>query len=196
VLLIQMKKHPLSGRWALPGGLVAAEEKLDESAARILLEQTGVSQVYLEQLYTFGAPERDPLGRVVSVAYISLVPPEAYILRTTEKYQAVAWRPASKVQHLAYDHDHILTYARQRLEWKLEYTNVVWSLLPPKFTLTQLQQTYEIILERTLDKRNFRKKILALGLISALEEKTSGEAHRPAMLYRFNSQEPEIVRLL
>lgn len=198
VLLIQVKKTPFEKRWALPGGLVADQETLDHAAARILTEQTGVQDVYLEQLYTFGALDRDPLGRVLSVAYFSLVrPPESPAdgLHTTPKYAGVRWWSVSDVRRLAYDHDEILEYARNRLAWKLEYTNVSWSLLPRKFTLSALQRVYESVLGRPLDKRNFRKKILSLGLIDAVGEREGG-AHRPAMLYRFSSRKPRIVQIL
>lgn len=198
VLLIQMKKLPFRGQWALPGGLIAAGETLDDAAARFLEEQTGVRDVYLEQLYTFGRLNRDPLGRVVSVAYFCLVAPPASVqagLRTTDKYSAVRWRPVSQARRLAYDHDEILGYARLRLGWKLQYTNASWALLPRRFTLTALQRTYEAVLGRSFDKRNFRKKVLSLGIVEPSGE-TTGGAHRPAMLYRFVTRKPRIVEVL
>ncbi len=196
VLLIQMKKKPFTGKWALPGGLIGNRESLDTAASRILNEQTGVSDVYLEQLFTFGRPERDPLRRVVSVAYFSLIHPSGLELQTTSKYAAVRWWRVTEAPRLAYDHKEILSYARQRLKWKVQYTNVIWSLLPRKFTLSELQKAYEAVLDRDLDKRNFRKKILSLGLIEPLGEKQAGGAHRPAMLYRFESRKPKIVEVL
>lgn len=196
VLLIQMKKAPFGGMWALPGGLIDEGERLDAAAARILKEQTGVSRVYLEQLYTFDGEERDPEGRVVSVAYFSLIPPEGLHLRTTPKYRGVRfWSCAELPPRLAYDHREILSYAQARLASKVQYTNVMGSLLPEKFTLSQLQRAYESVLDRALDKRNFRKKILSLGLVRASGEKATGGRHRPAMLYRFASHEPEIVEV-
>jgi len=198
VLLIQMTKKPFTRQWALPGGLVRVDETLDAAAARILEEQTGVKDVYLEQLYTFGRLDRDPLDRVVSVAYVSLIAPPVSPtqgLRTTTKYSAVRWWRVSEASRLAYDHDEILSYARKRLAWKLEYTNVSWSLLPRKFRLTDLQRVYEAVLGHPLDKRNFRKKILSLGLIESVGE-VEGGAHRPAMLYRFRSRRPRIVEIL
>ena len=194
VLLIQMKKSPFDGMWALPGGLIEDGETLDAAAARILDEQTGVKRVYLEQLYTFDGETRDPSGRVLSVAYFSLVPPEGHELRTTKKYGAVRfWQASEPPKRLAYDHSEILAYALQRLQWKVQYTNVIWSLLPHKFTLSQLQNAYETVLNRALDKRNFRKKILSLGLVSSSGERSKGGRHRPAMLYRFETKRPEIV---
>ena len=182
--------------WALPGGLVQMRESLDTAAARILEEETGVRGVYLEQLYTFGDPKRDTLGRVVSVAYVALIPSSGIKLRTIDKYADVRWWPFRQLPKLAYDHNSIAAYAKRRLQWKLEYTNVAWSLLPPKFTLTELQEVYEVILGRKIDKRNFRKKILGLKLIHAIGEKTTSGAYRPAMLYRFWSKHPAIIKIL
>jgi 8-oxo-dGTP diphosphatase len=195
VLLIRLKKSPLAGLWALPGGLIETGETLDAAAARILEEQTGVSQVYLEQLYTFGRVDRDPLGRVVSVAYFSLVPP-GLELRAGPKYAGVGWRSLRRLGRLAYDHNEIAAYARKRLRFKVQYTNAIWSLLPPRFTLAELQKAYQAVLGRELDKRNFRRKILSLGLIEAVGEKSRTGAHRPAMLYRFLSRAPRIVEVL
>jgi 8-oxo-dGTP diphosphatase len=196
VLLIRMKKPPFGGKWALPGGLIEHGERLEGAAARILQEQTGVSRVYLEQLYTFDELDRDPGGRVISVAYFSLVGPSGHQLRTTSKYSDVRWWQPRDVGRLAYDHNEILAYAQQRLAWKVQYTNVVWSLLPGRFTLSELQRTYEAVLERRLDKRNFRKKILASGLILSVGEQARTGAHRPAMLYRFGARTPKLVELL
>jgi ADP-ribose pyrophosphatase YjhB (NUDIX family) len=194
VLLIQMRKKAFEGMWALPGGLIDEGEGLRGAAARILLEQTGVEKVYLEQLYTFDGSERDPYGRVVSVAYYSLIPPVGLDLRTTPKYEAVRfWDCHDRPPRLAYDHDEILTRALERLQSKVQYTNIMWSLLPETFTLRQLQVAYETVLNRTLDKRNFRRKILSLGLVTPSGEKSIGGRHRPAMLYRFSSQDPEKV---
>ncbi len=195
VLLIQMKKKPYAGRWALPGGLVSDGETLDAAAARILKEETGVSDVYLEQLYTFGALDRDPAGRTVSVAYFSLINGDGLTLRTFPKYAAVRWWKYSALPELAYDHQALAAYAKQRLAWKLEYTNVIWSLLPERFTLTDLQKAYEAVLGRRLDKRNFRKKVLALGLLKTAGEEIRG-AHRPPMLYSFTTKKPKIVQVL
>ncbi|HXV60927.1 MAG TPA: NUDIX domain-containing protein [Vicinamibacteria bacterium] len=196
VLLIQMKRRPFEDRWAFPGGLVEDGEALDAAAARILREQTGVSHVYLEQLYTFDDRKRDPSNRVVSVAYFSLVPPGGVALQTTEKYRAVRfWDLDRRPRPLAYDHEEILAYAQKRLQSKVQYTNVMFSLLPSKFTLSQLQSAYETVLKRSLDKRNFRKKVLSLGLVEASGERATGGRHRPAMLYRFEKMQPEIVEV-
>ena len=196
LLLIQMTKVPYTGMWALPGGLIQDDESLDDAAVRILYEETGVADVYLEQLYTFGQPDRDPAGRVVSVAYFALIHTTGIALLTQPKYADVRWWPCATLPPLAYDHDAVATYARQRLEWKLAYTNVVWSLLPRRFALTELQKVYEAVLGRSLDKRNFRKKILALGLVEPVGETAMRGAHRPAMLYCFTSREPKLIDML
>lgn len=192
VLLIEMKKSPFEGRWALPGGLIQEGEGLDAAAVRILEEQTGVERVYLEQLYTFDGRGRDPDRRVISVGYFSLIPPVGLDLRTTDKYRAVRfWSLGERPHPLAYDHESILDYAQRRLQAKVQYTNVMWSLLPVQFTLSQLQHAYETVLNRTLDKRNFRKKILSLGLVKPSGERSVGARHRPAMLYHFETRKPD-----
>lgn len=194
VLLIQRRGEPFAGRWAIPGGFVEADESLDDAAVRELREETGVADVYLEQLYTFGAPHRDPRGRVISVAYYALLRQPAALAAADDAADA-RWFALRDLPSLAFDHAEILDYARLRLRYKIEYTNIVYSLLPNTFTLTELQRVYEIILGRTLDKRNFRKKIGSLDLV----EPTGGErrdgAHRPAKLYRFRSREPMIVEI-
>lgn len=196
VLLIRMRKKPFEGMWALPGGLIDEGESLRDAAARILKEQTGVEGLYLEQLYTFDDRTRDPEGRVVSVAYYSLVPPVGLALGTTPKYEAVRfWDCQERPRELAYDHEAILGYAQARLQAKVQYSNVMWSLLPPRFTLRELQIAYEGVLSRRLDKRNFRKKILSLGLLRASGQKSKGGRHRPAMLYQFSSQTPTAVEV-
>jgi 8-oxo-dGTP diphosphatase len=194
VLLVRRRGEPFAGRWAIPGGFVEEDESLDAAAARELREETGVADVYLEQLYTFGEPRRDPRGRVISVAYYALLrhPPTA---TAGDDAADARWFPLRDLPPLAFDHAEILVYALSRLRAKVEYTNIVYSLLPDLFTLTELQRVYEIILGRALDKRNFRKKIGSLDLV----EPTGGErrdgAHRPAKLYRFRSREPIIVEI-
>lgn len=194
-LLVKIKQGPFVGHWAFPGGLVHAGEELDEAARRELCEKTGVSDLYLEQLYTFGEASRDPTAHTVSVAYFALVPPGVDTLSRGDKYADVSWAPVYALPSLAYDHNAIADYALQRLRAKLSYTNIVYSLLPSEFTLADLQELYEIILHQPLDRRNFRRKILALGLLKALP-KTRRGAHRPATLYAFTQRSPMNVAVL
>jgi 8-oxo-dGTP diphosphatase len=196
VLLIQIKKKPFSGRWALPGGLIGKRETTLNAAKRILIGETGVSDVYLEQLMTFDDLKRDPTSRVVTVAWFALLPKCDLQLHTSEKYAGVEWRPVDEVKQLAYDHDEILRVAVERLRAKLGYTNIVWSLLPSKFTLTELQEVYEAILGRNLDKRNFRKKILAAGLLRVTGAQRAIGAHRPAALYAFKTKELVVTNII
>lgn len=195
ILLIKMKEK-LKGMWALPGGSIDNNETTDKAAKRILSEQTGVSDVYLEQLYTFSELKRDPFDRVVSVAYFALIPAENVELQTNPKYADTRWQKVKKLPELAYDHAKIAKYSQKRLKWKISYTNVAWSLLPTEFTLSQLQKIYESILEKTIDKRNFRKKILSLKIIEETGKKSISGAHRPAMLYKFISIKLEIIEML
>jgi len=194
-LLVKIKKGSFTGRWAFPGGLVRLGESLDEAARRELYEKTGVQDLYLEQLYTFGDAHRDPTVHTVAVAYFALVPPLDHAPRSGEKYADIGWFPVHALPRLAYDHNAIARYALQRLQAKLSYTNIVYSLLPREFTLAELQEMYEVIVGRQLDRRNFRRKILALGLLKPLP-KTRRGAHRPATLYTFTRRSPMNVEVL
>jgi 8-oxo-dGTP diphosphatase len=194
-ILIEMKKKPFTGMWAFPGGLIGEEESLDNAARRELGEKTGVKNVYLEQLYTFSDPKRDPNGRVISTAYFALVNSAGLKLKTSEKYSGIDWFPTKRLPTLAYDHKEIAKYAIQRLQWKLEYTNIAYSLLPKKFTLSQLREIYEVILDRELDRRNFQRKVRALGLLKSTRKRRIGK-HRPARLYEFKSRKPAIMEVL
>ncbi len=194
-LLVKIKSGPCAGQWAFPGGLVGLHESTEEAARRELSEKTGVTDLYLEQLYTFGEPDRNPTHRVVSVAYFALVPRRGAYLRTTPKYADTAWRSVRKLPPLAYDHNDVAVLATERLRAKLGYTSIAWSLLDASFTLTELQEVYEVILGRPLDRRNFRKKILSLGLVKEARGQRRG-AHRPAQLFAFRSREPLITEIL
>ena len=196
VLLIAMKKRPFENHWAMPGGLVGGRETLEDSAMRHLVNKTGVRDVYLEQLATFGDPKRDPFGRVVSVAYMALISSQTLHLKTTKEYAGVAWFPFSKLPSLAYDHKVIVAAAHKRLVGKLAYTNIAYGLLPKEFALSELQSTYETILGRRLDKRNFRKKLLSLSLVTSTKKYRREGAHRPALLYRFTRHSPTVVPVL
>lgn len=196
VLLIKMKKNPFEGMWAVPGGLVKVDESLDFSAKKHLFNKTGIDNVYLEQLYTFGEVERDPLGRVISTAYFALMPNKGVSLKTTEEYEGVEWFSINNLPQMAYDHLEIIKKAQRRLKAKLGYTNIVYSLLPIEFTLTDLQKTYEIILGESMDKRNFRKKILSLNMVKKTDKSTTGGASRPAAYYKFIKRSPQIIEIL
>jgi 8-oxo-dGTP diphosphatase len=191
VLLIRRGAEPFKGRWALPGGFVEISESLEKAAARELKEEAGVTNVYLEQLYTFGEPKRDPRGRVISVSYFALVDADQQRIRAASDATEAEWQSVfdSKLgAKLAFDHKQILDYAVWRLRNKIEWTTVGYELLPKKFTLSELQRVYEIILQRPVDKRNFRKKILAQGQIRELNETRNDGAHRPAKLYSFREK--------
>ncbi len=185
VLLIERDAEPFRGRWALPGGFVGMDDTLDDAARRELEEETGLADIYLEQLYTFGAVHRDPRGRVVSTAYYALVSLVGRTPQAASDARLAQWCPLRAMPELAFDHAHILDTAIGRLRAKLRYRPIGFELLPEKFTLTQLQQLYETILEQPIDKRNFRKKILAMDLLEPLDEFRQG-ANRPARLYSFD----------
>jgi 8-oxo-dGTP diphosphatase len=185
LLLIQRLAKPFENRYALPGGFVLEDESLEAAAARELQEETGVSKVYLEQLYTFGDPKRDPRGRVVTVAYYALVPPNQALQAGTDAADA-GWFPINNLPALAFDHRKIADYAHQRLRNKLDYTNIGFELLPEKFTLTELQLVHEAILGEPLDKRNFRRKIVQRGIVKAIRE-WRDTGRKPAQLFRFRS---------
>ncbi len=186
VLLIQRDLPPFRGKWALPGGFVHLKETLEEAARRELQEETGLENVFLEQLYTYGAVNRDPRERVVTVAWYALVRLSDYRVKSATDACDAGWFGLKDLPPLAFDHDVILRDAYQRLQNKVRYQPIGFELLPIKFTLTQLQKLYEIILDRGLDKRNFRKKILGLGILEELDEVEPQVAHRAARLYRFN----------
>jgi 8-oxo-dGTP diphosphatase len=186
VLLIQRGIPPFEGKYALPGGFVLEGETLEVAALRELREETGTEQVYLEQLYSFGDPGRDPRGQVVTVAYYALVPADKSPLLAGTDAASARWFAVSELPPLAFDHATILECAVSRLRNKLEYTTVGFELLPAKFTLTRLQSLHEAILGKPLDKRNFRRRILALGLLKATKE-MEATGRKPARLYVFRS---------
>ena len=184
VLLIRRKNPPFQGEWAIPGGFVEIHESLEEAALRELEEETGVRDVYLEQLYTFGDPDRDPRGRTITVAYFALVPATAIQPHAGSDATEARWWSVYNLPPLAFDHADILAYALQRLRYKLEYTAVGFELLPETFVLSELQAAYEVVLGEKLDKRNFRRKILSAKVIEETGAYRTGEG-RPAKLYRF-----------
>ncbi len=186
VLLVKRRSWPYEGMWAIPGGFVNIDESLEAAAKRELQEETGVQDVYLEQLYTFGDPGRDPRARVITVVYFALIDSERLQVKAADDAVDVGWFSVYNLPPLAFDHAKILQYALNRLRGKLDYTTIAFNLLPEQFTLRELQRVYEIILHRKLDKRNFRKKILATGILQDTGAKKMEGTHRPAGLYRFN----------
>ena len=184
VLLVKRGNSPYAGMWAIPGGAVGLEEPLEAAAGRKLEEATGLTDVFLEQLFTFGQPGRDPRQRVITVAYYAVVPAAYVVPGTSDDADLVRWWPIDGLPPLAFDHAEILSYALTRLRYKLEYTAVGFELLPQSFTLSELQAAYEIVLGEELDKRNFRRKILSADVIEATGGYRMGEG-RPAQLFRY-----------
>jgi ADP-ribose pyrophosphatase YjhB (NUDIX family) len=189
VLLLKRAEAPFSGHWSLPGGFLLVGESLEAAARRVLQEKTGVEQVYLEQLYTFGKPNRDPRARVITVAYFALIPWSNLDQPESKKVIDLKWSAVDQIPRLAFDHTEILQCAVQRLRAKVTYSNIVYGLMPEHFRLSELQRMYEIILNDKLDKRNFRKRMFASGLLHETGQKHLNGAHRPAMLYQFKKME-------
>jgi 8-oxo-dGTP diphosphatase len=184
VLLVKRGIPPFENQFAIPGGFVLKDESLDQAALRELKEETGVADVYLEQLYSFGDPCRDPRGRVISVAYFALIAAGHSTLAAGSDAADAQWWPVHSLPELAFDHRQILDYSLERLRNKLEYTTVGFQLLPKRFSLTELQEVYEVILDKKLDKRNFRRKLALLKILRPTREyRYSGR--RPALLYEF-----------
>jgi ADP-ribose pyrophosphatase YjhB (NUDIX family) len=185
VLLVKRAEEPFASCWSIPGGFLEAGESLDDAAVRVMRDKTGVKEVYLEQLYTFGDPDRDPRARVITVTYFALIPWKNLIQPASSNVADVAWFPVDDLPSLAFDHKKIVNYAVVRLRAKASYSNVVYGLMPERFRLSDLQKMYEIIIDKPLDKRNFRKRMLATGLLQETGSRDSLGAHRPAMLYKF-----------
>lgn len=195
VLLVKRDIEPFKGKWAIPGGFVRMEESLEEAAKRELQEETGVKNVYLEQLYSFGDPKRDPRGRVITVSYIALVNSENIKLEAATDVSEAQWFSVKKLPSVAFDHKKILDYALQRLKWKFEYTTVAFSMLPKEFTISQVQNIYEIVFNKEFDKRNFAKKLLAIDILDE-EGIKKDVSHRPPMLYSLKKNIGEIVEII
>lgn len=189
ILLVRRGVAPFRDAWALPGGLVQPSESLEAAVLRELREETAVAPDFLEQLYTFGDVGRDPRGRVISVAWLGLVRPDRYPpLGATDAVEA-RWWPLSALPPLSFDHGAIVEVGRTRLRGKVRYQPIGFELLPERFTLTQLQSLYEVVLERPLDKRNFRRKVLRTGLLVDTGDKQEDVRHRPPVLYRFDTEQ-------
>ena len=188
VLLVKRSAEPFKDYWSLPGGRLLSRESLEDAAVRKLEDETGVGDVFLEQLYTFS--DLDGRG-AVAVSYFALVDVRKALLAERSEWLP-AWFPVTGLPELAFRNDEVIDYAVRRLRAKLEYSNVAYSLLPEEFTLSELQSTYEAILGRPQDKRNFRKRVLSLGLVEATGRRSGAGRHRPAQLYRFKERRPII----
>jgi len=188
VMLVRRAIAPFQGEWALPGGFVRPDESLEETARRELQEETGITQIFWEQLYTFGAVNRDPRDRIVTVAYYALINLDTQIISAATDASEAQWFPVNNLPKLAFDHERIFQTAMRRLQSKVRYEPIGFELLPPKFTLTQLQKLYELILGQPLDKRNFRKKILSMDLLIDLQEMETNVKRRAGKLYQFDHQ--------
>ena len=184
LLLIKRGQEPYREMWAIPGGFLEFDEDLEQCARRELREETGLDGLYLEQLYTFGQPERDPRERVVSVAYYGLIPSSGNSPQASSDAASAAWFNLDELPKLAFDHSVIVNMAHQRLMSKLEYSTIAFQFLPETFTLSEAQRVYEIVRNDKLDKRNFRKHIISTGLIEETGEQRRDGNHRPARLYR------------
>jgi len=194
VLLIQRDDPPFEGGWALPGGFVRIDETIHAAARRELEEETGLQIGFLEQLYTFGDLQRDPRERVVTVAYYALLRLEEHRVQAASDARDARWFAVTELPELAFDHAEILGVAHERLRGKVVYQPIGFELLPKRFTLRQLQHLYETILGRPLDKRNFRKKILGMGLLVELNQWQRDVPHRAARLYRFDRRKYQRLR--
>ncbi|MBQ4078120.1 NUDIX hydrolase [bacterium] len=189
VLLVKRANEPFKGRWAIPGGFIRLSENLDNAALRILKEKTNVDNIYLEQLYTFGDPLRYPSSRVITCAYFALIRSDDIKLSfdNSQGITEVQWHEVYNLPTLAFDHKEIIEYSIKRMRERLEFCPIAFQLLPEKFTLTELQKSYELILDMKLDKRNFRKKVLTGSVLKELNEYTKIGSKRPARLYSFDN---------
>lgn len=188
VLLIRRKYDPYKGQWAIPGGFVKNNESLEDSVERELYEETGIKINYLEQLYSFGKLDRDPRGRVVSIAYFGLVRPNTFKIIASTDAEEVAWFSIDELPKLAFDHEEILKIAIKRLQGKITYEPIGFELLDKKFPFSDLEKLYTTLLGRDIDRRNFRKKIIGLNVLDELDEKVSKGSGRPANLFQFNQK--------
>jgi 8-oxo-dGTP diphosphatase len=194
LLLVRRGAAPFRGAWALPGGFLGIDEELEPCARRELAEETGIGNVYLEQLYTFGQPDRDPRERVISIAYLGLTPFDRVSPRAGSDAADVRWYPFDTLPTLAFDHGRIAALAHRRLVAKLGYSTIALQFMPETFTLTELQGVYEALLNQSLDKRNFRKRILSLDLIEETGRQRRNGKHRPAREYR--ARHPRRVEII
>ncbi len=195
VLLVKRGIEPFKDKWAIPGGFAKFNESLDDAAKRELEEETGMKDVYLEQLYTFGKVDRDPRGRVITVSYMALVNSDKINLKASTDVKEAKWFNVKKLPSLAFDHKEILEYSLKRLKWKFEYTLVGFSLLPDKFRISELQNIYEIVFDKKFDKRNFSKKVHSLNILKEVGI-VKDVNFRPPKLYKLKSNVSEIVNII
>ncbi len=192
ILLIERNEEPFKDWFALPGNLVGNDEAIESAAQRILYEATGLKGIFMEQFYTFGALGRHPLGRVITVAYYAMIRLNGHKdvtpIPSTNFARKAVWMPIKDMPELAFDHSRIFRKSFEKIKNKISYQPIAFELLPEKFTLTQLQHLYEVILNKTLDKRNFRKKMLAYDILKELDEKQKGVSYRAAKLYKFDKR--------
>lgn len=188
ILLIERSTEPYLGRWALPGGFIRMDEDAETCARRILKKETCLENIFMEQLYTFSAADRDPRARTISIAYYALVKLADYKAKAGEDASSVKWFPLSEVPELAFDHIHILNTARERLRGKIRYQPIGFELLPEKFTLPELHQLYETVLQTPLDRRNFRKKMLSYDILIDTNEYQRGARNRAPKIYCFDKE--------
>jgi 8-oxo-dGTP diphosphatase len=186
LLLIKRRYDPFQKMWALPGGLVLNGESIDDAVNRELKEEAGIDVNYLEQLYTFGAPDRDPRNQVVSVAYFGLVRPKDFQISAQTDAEDVAWFSVKKLPRLAFDHKKIIDMALRRLRGKITYEPVGFELLEKEFPFSDLESLYQTLLDQDIDRRNFKKKIMSLGILEETDSTIQRKAGRPARLFRFN----------
>ena len=189
ILLVKRDIEPLRGTWSVPGGWIGRKEGLDEAAQRILYEATGLNDIYMDQLRVFGRLDRFPIERLITIGYTALINPDDYPnLQHGAEVSEVRWFDADKVPQLTFDHNEIVEAALENLKNKAKLEPISFELLPHKFTLPQIRSLYESILGEELDRRNFRRKILSMGILEKLPEKQTGGAHRAPQLYQFDKE--------
>jgi len=193
LLLLKRNFEPAKGEWSLMGGFVTTEESLDMAAERIVFQLTGLKDVYMEQLYAFGEPKRDPGGRIVSVSYFSLIKIQEHD-RELVKQHGASWISLSRLPELIFDHNEMVNKALRKLKIRARTEPIGFELLPEKFTIPQLQRLYEAIYQTPFDKRNFRRKLLSMGLLDKLEEKEKETSKKGAFYYKFNSDKYEELK--
>ncbi len=194
ILLIKRKKDPFKGMYALPGGFVEDNEKVEDTASRELYEETGVKNIFLKKFDVYSEPGRDPRGRVVTVAFIALISSDKIKLKSKDDAESADWFSVYELPKLGFDHNKVIKDSLKQLRLDIQMTNIAFQILPKKFTLSELQNTYELVLDIELDKRNFRKRIKELDIVLETNEQRMDGAHRPAKLYMFKYKEYKTIK--